>query len=179
MFCDLVGSTALARGSARSDRRLSPLCHDTVAEYADFVTKYMGDGALVYFGYPQAHEDDAKRAVRAGLAVIDAIGRLATPEGVERAAPRRQRPRRGRRSDRVGYGTGTPGCWRAAEPAARLQTLAAPGKIVIAESTRRQVGAMFEFGDPGSPSNATMPSARRAMQDPGALDRTGRVRASH
>jgi hypothetical protein len=53
---------------------------DTVARFAGFVAKYMGDGVLVYFGYPEAHEDDAERALRAGLAVIDAVGRLATPE---------------------------------------------------------------------------------------------------
>ena len=53
---------------------------DTVARFGGFVAKYMGDGVLIYFGYPEAHEDDAERAARAGLAVIDAVGRLATQE---------------------------------------------------------------------------------------------------
>ena len=53
---------------------------DTVGRFGGFVAKYMGDGVLIYFGYPEAHEDDAERAARAGLAVIDAVGRLATPE---------------------------------------------------------------------------------------------------
>ena len=53
---------------------------DTVGRFGGFVAKYMGDGVLVYFGYPEAHEDDAERAARAGLAVIDAVGRLATQE---------------------------------------------------------------------------------------------------
>src|SRR5271169_3220505 len=81
MFCDLVGSTAL---SARLDpedlREIIGAYHRAVAEivagFDGFVAKYMGDGVLVYFGYPRAHEDDAERAVRAGLGVVDAVGRL-------------------------------------------------------------------------------------------------------
>ena len=85
MFCDLVGSTALSTRFDPEDlREIVGAYHrcvaDTVARFAGFVAKYMGDGVLVYFGYPEAHEDDAERAVRAGLAVIDAVGRLATPE---------------------------------------------------------------------------------------------------
>ena len=81
MFCDLVGSTEL---SARLDpedlREVIAAYHyavaAAVAQFDGFVAKYMGDGVLVYFGYPRAHEDDAERAVRAGLGVIDAVGRL-------------------------------------------------------------------------------------------------------
>jgi SAM (Sterile alpha motif) domain-containing protein/adenylate/guanylate cyclase family protein len=88
MFCDLVGSTAL---SARSDpedlREVIGAYHrcvaDTVARFDGFVAKYMGDGVLVYFGYPQAHEDDAERAVRAGLATIEAVGRLSGREPLQ------------------------------------------------------------------------------------------------
>ncbi|HEX3522488.1 MAG TPA: adenylate/guanylate cyclase domain-containing protein, partial [Stellaceae bacterium] len=85
MFCDLVGSTALSTRYDPEDlRELIGGYHRAVAEtvgrFDGFVAKYMGDGVLIYFGYPQAHEDDAERAVRAGLAVIDAVGRLATPE---------------------------------------------------------------------------------------------------
>jgi len=85
MFCDLVGSTPLAARYDPEDlRELIGAYHrcvaDAVARFAGFVAKYMGDGVLVYFGYPEAHEDDAERAVRAGLAVIDAVGRLAAPE---------------------------------------------------------------------------------------------------
>jgi class 3 adenylate cyclase len=102
----------------------------------------MGDGVLVYFGYPEANEDDAERAVRAALAVIDAVGKLAGPGAAECAALHRQRPRRGRRSDRRGCGAGARGGRRDAEPATRLQGLAQPGACIIAESTRRQRGAM-------------------------------------
>jgi class 3 adenylate cyclase len=81
MFCDLVGSTALSTRHDPEDlRELIGDYHrtvaDTVGHFDGFVAKYMGDGVLVYFGYPQAHEDDAERAVRAGLAVIEAVGRL-------------------------------------------------------------------------------------------------------
>ena len=84
MFSDLVGSTAL---SARMDpedlREVISAYHKCVAEtvqrFGGFVAKYMGDGVLVYFGYPQAHEDDAEQAVRAGLVLIEAVGSLKSP----------------------------------------------------------------------------------------------------
>ena len=81
MFCDLVGSTALSvRIDAEDLRDIIAAYHravaETVAAFDGFVAKYMGDGVLVYFGYPRAHEDDAERAVRSGLGVINAVGRL-------------------------------------------------------------------------------------------------------
>jgi len=85
MFCDLVDSTPLSRRFDPEDlREIVGAYHrcvtDTVARFGGFVAKYMGDGVLIYFGYPEAHEDDAERAVHAGLAIIDAVGRLATQE---------------------------------------------------------------------------------------------------
>ena len=85
MFCDLVGSTALSTRHDPEDlRELIGDYHravtETVGRFDGFVAKYMGDGVLIYFGYPQAHEDDAERAVRAGLAVIEAVGRLPARE---------------------------------------------------------------------------------------------------
>ena len=81
MFCDLVGSTSL---SARLDpedmrdviRLYQECCAEMVARFDGNVAKYMGDGVLVYFGFPRAHEDEAERAVRAGLAIIEAVGTL-------------------------------------------------------------------------------------------------------
>jgi class 3 adenylate cyclase len=101
MFCDLVGSTAL---SARLDpedlREVIAAYHRAVAAvvagFDGFVANYMGDGALVYFGYPRAHEDDAERAVRAALGVIDAIGRLDV-KSLKAASARRDRHRAGGR----------------------------------------------------------------------------------
>ena len=83
MFCDLVGLTALSVRFDPEDLRdvigaYQRCVANIVARFAGFVAKYMGDGVLIYFGYPEAHEDDAERAVRAGIAVIDAVGRLAT-----------------------------------------------------------------------------------------------------
>ena len=121
MFSDLVGSTALADRMDPEDLRevisgYQKCVTETVNRCGGFVAKYMGDGVLVYFGYPQAHEDDAERAVRAGLAVIEAVrqaGRAATAQG---AARPRHRPRRRRRSDRRGRGAGVGHCRRDAEP---------------------------------------------------------------
>src|SRR5215472_10541157 len=85
MFCDLVGSTALSRRLDPEDLRevigaYHRCVEKVVAPFGGYVAKYMGDGVLVYFGYPQAHEDDAERAVRAGLAVVAATGELEAPE---------------------------------------------------------------------------------------------------
>src|SRR5262245_52727643 len=150
MFCDLVGSTAL---SARLDpedlREVVGAYHAAIAEvigrFDGFVAKYMGDGVLAYFGYPQAHEDDAERAVRAGLAVVGAVRQLPSPEALQM---------------RIGLATGLAvvgdliGSGAAQEQAvigdtpnlaARLQALAGPGEIVIPETTRRLVGGLFEY----------------------------------
>jgi len=81
MFCDLVGSTALASRLDPEDLRdvigaYHRCVAETIGRFDGFVAKYMGDGVLAYFGYPSAHEDDAERAVRAGLAVVDAVRRM-------------------------------------------------------------------------------------------------------
>jgi tetratricopeptide (TPR) repeat protein len=109
----------------------------------------MGDGVLVYFGYPEAHEDDAERSVRAGLGVIEAVGRLVTPEPLN--------VRLGIASglvvvgDLIGAGSAQERGVAGETPnlAARLQALAAPGTLAIAESTRRQIGTLFELEDLG------------------------------
>jgi class 3 adenylate cyclase/predicted ATPase len=152
MFCDLVGSTAFA---ARLDpeelREVIRAYHRCVAEavrrFEGFVAKYMGDGVLVYFGYPQAHEDDAERSVRAGLGTVEAVGRLDTPAI-------------GKLEVRVGIATGLVvvgdlvGEGAAQEQAvvgetpnlaARLQALAEPGSVVIAPATRQLLGDRFRL----------------------------------
>jgi class 3 adenylate cyclase/predicted ATPase len=156
MFCDLVGSTEL---SARLDpedlREVIGAYHRAVAEivagFDGFVAKYMGDGVLAYFGYPRAHEDDAERAIRAGLGAIDAVCRLEV-KSVKLQA-------------RVGIATGLVvvgdliGEGSAQEQsvvgetpnlAARLQSLAEPDAVVIAAGTRRLVGDLFEYRDLGA-----------------------------
>src|SRR6516164_5947154 len=156
MFSDLVGSTAL---SARMDpedlRELIAAYHkcvaDTVRRFGGFVAQYLGDGVLVYFGYPEAHEDDAERAVRAGLELIEAMTALETPASLQ---------------TRVGIATGLvvvgdlmAGSGEAHERrivgetpnlAARLQGIAEPNTVVIAEATRRLLGNLFELRDLGA-----------------------------
>jgi class 3 adenylate cyclase/predicted ATPase len=156
MFCDLVGSTEL---SARIDpedlRDVIGAYHRTVAgvvaEFDGFVSRYMGDGVLVYFGYPQAHEDDAERAMRAGLGAIEAVGRLDTKSV-------KLRTRVGIATglvvvgDLIGHGPAQEQSVVGETPnlAARLQALAEPNTVVIAAGTRRLVGDLFEYRDLGA-----------------------------
>ena len=186
MFCDLVGSTALSTRHDPEDlRELIGDYHRAVAEtvgrFDGFVAKYMGDGVLIYFGYPQAHEDDAERAVRAGLAVIEGVGRL---------------PARQHLSVRLGIATGLAvvgdliGEGAAQERgvvgetpnlAARLQALAAPNTLIIAEATRRQVGGLFDLEDLGPQALAGFAEPQRAwrvMGESGVLSRFEALRSA-
>ena len=155
MFSDLVGSTALSARMDPEDLRevisaYQKCVAETVQRFGGFVAKYMGDGVLVYFGYPQAHEDDAERAVRAGLELIEAVG------GLKSSAPLQTR---------VGIATGLVvvgdliGSGAAQEQAvvgetpniaARLQGIAEPNTVVIAESTRKLLGNLFDLQDLGA-----------------------------
>jgi class 3 adenylate cyclase/predicted ATPase len=155
MFSDLVGSTALSARMDPEDLRevisaYQKCVAETVQRFGGFVAKYMGDGVLVYFGYPRAHEDDAERAVRAGLELIPAVGAL-------RAASPLQ--------TRVGIATGLVvvggliGSGEAQERgivgetpnlASRLQGIADPNMVVIAESTRRLLGNLFDLENLGA-----------------------------
>ena len=150
LFSDLVGSTALSdRMDAEDLREIISTYQKCVAEivrrFDGFVAKYMGDGVLVYFGYPEAHEDDPERAVRAGLELVAAVSNLKTHAALQ---------------TRVGIATGLVvigdliGSGFAQEQAvvgktpnlaARLQGVAEPNMVVIAESTRKLVGNLFEL----------------------------------
>jgi len=157
MFCDLVGSTALSARLDPEDLRgiigaYHRCCTEMVERNGGFVAKYMGDGVLAYFGYPQAHEHDAERAVGAGLTLVDAVPKLVTNAGSPLQV-------------RVGLATGLVvvgdliGAGAAQEQAvvgetpnlaARLQALAESGAVVIASSTRRLTGGLFEYRDLGT-----------------------------
>jgi class 3 adenylate cyclase/tetratricopeptide (TPR) repeat protein len=156
MFCDLVGSTALSAQLDPEDlREVISVYHRAVAQvvagFDGFVAKYMGDGVLVYFGYPRAHEDDAERAVRAGLGLIDAVGRLDVKSV-------RLQARVGVATglvvvgDLIGEGSAQEQSVVGETPnlAARLQALAEPDAVVIAASTRRLVGDLFDYRDLGA-----------------------------
>ena len=121
MFSDLVGSTALSARMDPEDLRevisaYQKCVAETVQRFGGFVAKYMGDGVLVYFGYPQAHEDDAERAVRAGLELVEAVAALKSPRCAANPCRHRHRVGRGRRPDRVGCVSGAGGRRRDAEP---------------------------------------------------------------
>ena len=157
MFCDLVGSTALSvRLDPEDLRDVIGAYHRRVTEvvgrYDGFVAKYMGDGVLVYFGYPRAQEDDAERAVRAGLELVTAVRALKSPVNAELQS-------------RIGIATGVVvvgdviGEGAAQEHgvvgetpnlAARLQSVAEPDSVVIAASTRRLTGGLFDYEDLGT-----------------------------
>src|SRR6516225_8305186 len=155
MFSDLVGSTALSARMDPEDLRevisaYQKSVAETVQRFGGFVAKYMGDGVLVYFGYPQAHEDDAERAVRAGLELAAAVGGLKTQAPLQ---------------TRVGIATGLVvvgdliGSGASQEQAivgetpnlaARLQGIAEPNSVVIADGTRRLLGNLFQLEDLGA-----------------------------
>jgi class 3 adenylate cyclase/tetratricopeptide (TPR) repeat protein len=167
MFSDLVGSTALSARMDPEDLRevisaYQKCVADTVQRSGGFVAQFMGDGTLVYFGYPEAHEDDADRAVRAGLELVAAVGALKTHANLQ---------------TRVGIATGLVvvgdliGSGASQEQAivgetpnlaARLQGIAEPDAVVIAESTRKLVGNLFELDDLGSQEIKGITGAVRA-----------------
>ena len=125
MFSDLVGSTALSARMDPEDLRevisaYQKCVAETVGRFGGFVAKYMGDGVLIYFGYPQAHEDDAERAVRAGLELVAAVGGSEDPRAPADARWHRNGTGGRRRPDRVGRFSGAGNRWRDAEPCGTL-----------------------------------------------------------
>ena len=186
MFCDLVGSTALAARLDSEDmsdliRGFQGAAAGAVARYDGFVAKFMGDGALIYFGYPRAHEDDAERATRAGLALVEAVRALRQERGVALEV------RAGIASGLVVVGE-LMGEGEARERgvvgetpnlAARLQALAEPGSVVVAESTRRLLGSLFEYQDLGPIALKGIAAPVRAWQVSGKGVTDSRFEALH
>ena len=165
MFCDLVGSTALSTQIDPEDlREVMAAYHkcaaETVTAFGGYVAKYMGDGVLVYFGYPEAHEDDAENAGRAALALIDSVAKCFAASG--------------RHQVRIGLATGLVvvgellGTGEVLERnvvgetpnlAARLQAAAAPDTVVVDATTRRLAGELFEY-------EAVAPAALKGFAGP-------------
>jgi predicted ATPase/class 3 adenylate cyclase len=186
MFCDLVGSTALSARLDPEDLReiigeYHRCCAEQIITAGGFVAKYMGDGVLAYFGYPEAHEDDAERAVRSALSLVEAIPKL--PSRHDAAL-----------NVRIGIATGLVvvgdliGEGAAQEQgvvgdtpnvAARLQSLAEPGQIVISDSTRRLIGSMFEYRDLGRVTLKGLVDPVQAWQVLGASTVESRFEAQH
>ena len=184
LFCDLVGSTAQAARLDPEDMRdviagYQNACSAVVRRFDGHVAKYLGDGVLAYFGWPRAHEDDAERAVRAGLDMAQAVGRLAWSEGPPLAA-------------RVGIATGVVMVGDligesatqdvvGATPilAARLQGFADPGAVVIASTTRRLLGDLFELTDLGERELKDFAESIQAWRVVGASRAESRFEALH
>jgi len=154
MFCDIVGSTALAERLDPEDlrtlmRTYQNVCSSLIERYEGHVAQYLGDGVMAYFGWPSAHEDDAERALRAALDLVDGVGAIAIDQPLK---------------VRLGVGTGQVVVGNAGAGdatvaklavgetpnlAARLQELAAPNQIVIGPNTRRLVGGTFDLDELG------------------------------
>jgi class 3 adenylate cyclase/predicted ATPase len=184
MFSDLVGSTALSARMDPEDLRevisaYQKCVAETVRRFGGFVAKYMGDGVLVYFGYPHAHEDDAERAVRAGLELIAAVTALKSLVSMQ---------------TRVGIATGLVvvgeliGSGEAQERgivgqtpnlAARLQGIAEPNMVVIAEGTRKLLGNLFELEDLGAKDLKGIAGPTRAWTALRPSSAEGRFEALH
>jgi len=154
VFIDLVGSTALgARLDPEDLRDVIAAFHSCVAglvaRYDGFVARYMGDGVLAYFGYPQAHEDDAERAVRAGLGIAGAVAQLNTIAGPPGTLSTRVGVASGLVvvGDLIGFGSSLESAAVGDTPnlAAHLQAVAEPNRVVISDATRRLIGGLFDY----------------------------------
>jgi class 3 adenylate cyclase len=186
MFCDLVGSTAL---SARLDpedmreiiRAYHRCCAEVINQAGGFVAQFVGDGVLAYFGYPQAHEDDAERAVRSALTLTEDVAKLRTSHATMVQI-------------RIGISTGLVvvgdliGDGAAQEQAvvgetpnlaARLQALAEPGQVLISQSTRRLTGGLFEYRDLGRVTLKGLSDPVQAWQVKGSSAVQSRFEAQH
>ena len=184
MFSDLVGSTALSARMDPEDLRevisaYQKCVAETVRHFGGFVARYLGDGVLVYFGYPHAHEDDAERAVRAGLELITAVA------GLKTSAP--QQVRIGIATGLVVVGHLIPSgeseergmVGETPNLAARLQSIAEPNMVVIADSTRRLLGSFFQLDDLGMRSLKGIGGPVRAWAVLRASSVEGRFEALH
>jgi len=156
MFCDLVGSTALSGRIDPEDfrevmRAYQVACVGVVGRYDGHVAKYLGDGMLIYFGYPRAHEDDAERAIRAGLEMVVAISELDPRPDVSLQARIGIATGLVVAGDIIGEGITEAHAISGETPnlAARLQELAEPDTVVISEGTRRLAAGVFKYGDLG------------------------------
>jgi len=186
MFCDLVGSTALSRQLDPEDlrdvmRRYQDVVAGAVTRYGGHVAKYLGDGVLAYFGWPQAYEDQAERAVRAGLDAVASVQDVEGPDGHALAA------RVGIATGQVVVGDLVGESGRDAEAvsgetpnrAARLQQLAEPGQVVVGEATRQLVDAAFTLDDLGGHELKGFDVAVRAWRVAGQISAESRFEAAH
>ena len=159
MFVDLVGSTALSGQLDPEDlsvliRHYQNTVSGEINRLEGFVAKFMGDGVLAYFGWPMAHEDEAERAVRAALAIVDEVGKLTTPDNQSLAARIGIATGQVVVGDIIGEGSAQEETVVGETPniAARLEALSEPGIVLISGSTRKLCGEVFEFEQLGAQS---------------------------
>jgi class 3 adenylate cyclase/tetratricopeptide (TPR) repeat protein len=184
MFCDMVGSTELAhRLDPEQLRELMHAyyqsCREVVARYSGHVAQYWGDGLMVYFGWPSAHEDDAERGVRAALEMVDAVKELIVEPPLR---------------VRIGVATGTVVVGQTPSDdnaqaelavgetpnlASRLQGLAGPDEVIVAASTRHLIGGHFELSDLGAHSLKGIPREVHAWRIHAVRRAVGRFDATH
>ena len=190
MFCDLVDSTELVHELDPEElreviRTYQKCATELITRYEGFVARYMGDGMLAYFGYPDAHEDDAARAIHSALEIVDALKQLYMQADSARGAPL---------NVRIGIATGpvvvghTIGEGASEEAgvvgktpnlAARLQALAGPGGVLIAHATRELAGGLFEYADKGLRELKGFPQPVRTWQVLHRSDVESRFHAAH
>ena len=184
VFCDLVGSTALSTLLDPEElntviKAYRQTCGDVVSRYEGHVAQYLGDGLMIYFGWPVTHEDAAERSVRAALEIVQAVKAIpaATPLSV-----------------RIGLATGPVVVGESSQDgnaeaglavgetpnlAARLQALAGPGEVVIAHTTRRLLGDAFSLTDLGTPPLKGIKQPVQVWRVEEALRTEGRFKAAH
>jgi class 3 adenylate cyclase len=170
LFSDLVGSTALANEIDPEDmsaliKRYQDVCAGAIARFDGFIAKFMGDGVLAYFGYPQAQEDAAERAVYAALAIIESLTQLKGPN--DRALQTRIGIATGLVviGDIIGSGVAREHSIVGETPnlAARLQTVAEPNSILVSQSTHHLLGRQFDYENLGERSLKGFPNRVRLL----------------
>ena len=186
MFCDLVGSTELSTRLDPEDMgevisAYHRCCADGVGRAGGFVAKYMGDGVLAYFGYPQAHEDDPERAIHAGLEITRAAQELQSPNGDQLAIRIGVATGLVIVGDLIGAGSSKERAVVGDTPnlAARLQAIAEPNRVVVADETRRLAGGMFEYRRLGPLTLKGLAQPVSAWEVAGANTTSGRFAAHH
>jgi class 3 adenylate cyclase/predicted ATPase len=190
MFCDLVGSTRLSQQLDPEDlrdinRAYQDACKVAIERYDGYISRYMGDGVLVFFGYPQAHEDDAERAVRAALGVIESMGELNAGVGKDKDVELAVRVGIATGpvvvGDLIGEGASEERAVVGETPnlASRLQGLAEPDTIVIADTTRQLLTQTFDVQNLGKPHLRGFSDDRNVWQALRPTRTEGRFEAQH
>jgi class 3 adenylate cyclase/tetratricopeptide (TPR) repeat protein len=186
MFVDLVGSTELSQQLDPEEMRVvigayQAAVSGEITRYEGHVAKLMGDGVLAYFGWPQAHEDDAERAIRAGLAAASAVAGMRTPRGEPLLARIGIATGLVVVGDLIGEGSAQEEAVIGETPnlAARLQGLADPNTVVIANTTQRLVAGLFDMVDLGQRELKGFATSVRAWRIAGEAGAEGRFDALH